>query len=94
MRRFTDHAALTSFVGSEVVLSKIGLITRTRAGKTKHRIVVDSKASGVSRAARRHERCVLPRVSDVLGDIVQLLVAALAQNPLINLSTSRSASLY
>ena len=58
-----------------------------RLGKRKVRIVVDSKRSRVSKACRRIERCILPRIIDVVADILDLLVLCLTSWPGHALST-------
>ena len=60
------------YAGGTIVLSRIGLIMRERAGKIKTRLVVDSKRSGISKATRKWERVALPRITDVLDDLMAL----------------------
>ena len=55
-------------VDGQPVLSKIGMIKKLSAGKVKKRLIVDSKRSRVSKAARKLEQVVLPEVTDVVND--------------------------
>ena len=48
-------------------------------GSTKLRLIIDMLRSGVNAHARVHERIVLPRVSDLLADTLDLLRAARAK---------------
>ena len=73
VEKFSSLREAEGFVGGEVVLSKIAVIDKIRNGKRKTRIVVDSKRSLVSRATRRYERAILPRVTDTVDDQLQLL---------------------
>ena len=45
----------------------------------KMRMVIDSKESGVSKATRKQERTQLPRASDVVKDVMNLLAPYLGQ---------------
>ena len=62
LRVFEDIDSCRNYLGSEPVISRLGCITRQRLGKTKRRVILDSKQSGVSRAAGLAYRSVLPRV--------------------------------
>ena len=59
--------------GQDPVLSKIGLIIRTRAGKRKVRMVVDSKQSKVARASKKWQQMHLPTIRHALWDMLELL---------------------
>ena len=59
--------------GEDPVLSRLGLIVKTRAGKTKKRTILDSKQSRVKHASLKSERIVLPRVRDVINAAFHLL---------------------
>jgi hypothetical protein len=73
---FDGYDLAQKFVGGDIVLSRIAVIEKLRNGKMKVRIVVDSKRSCISRASRRFERCLLPRVTDCIDDMLALLDAA------------------
>ena len=75
LREFPTLAAVTEFLGETPVLSKFGMVIRTRAGRTKRRLILDSKVSGVSGAASKLERILLPRLLDVAVDVLELLMA-------------------
>ena len=75
-REFDSLSAAESFTKGEIVLSKIGVIKKIRAGGMELRMVVDSKASKVSKATRNFERTSLPRVLDVVHDHLTLLAVA------------------
>eukprot|EP00972_Heterocapsa_arctica_P042887 6322787-Heterocapsa_arctica.AAC.1 len=72
LRQFDSYKAVVAFLGEEPVLSKIGVIEKIRAGKSKKRIVLDSKQSGVSAASSKKERVVLPRILDAVFDMLDL----------------------
>ncbi len=55
------------------MVSKFLVVTKERHGKVKHRLVFDLKRSGVSAAARATHRVVLPRASDVVTDVLEML---------------------
>ena len=61
VRRFRTLRDVRKYLGSEPVLSKIGVIKKKRNGKWKCRMVIDSKRSGISKATRKFERTLLPR---------------------------------
>ena len=75
-REFDSLSAAESLTKGKIVLSKIGVIKKIRAGIMKLRMVVDSKASKVSKATRKFERTTLPRVLDVVQDHLKLLAVA------------------
>ena len=75
-REFTSLSAAEAFTKGKIVLSKIGVIKKIRAGIMRLRMVIDSKASRVSKATRKFERTTLPRVLDVVQDQLTLLVVA------------------
>ena len=75
-REFDSLKAAEKFTRGRVVLSKIGVIKKLRAGVMRLRMVVDSKASRVSKATRKYERTTLPRVLDVVQDHLTLLAFA------------------
>ena len=70
---FDDLASCERYLGAKPVLSKIGCITRQRMGKIKRRLIVDSKRSGVSRAAGLGFRSVLPRMLDLVFESLEMM---------------------
>ena len=73
VKDFASLKEAVDYLGSDIVLSEIGVIRKLRNGKWKIRMVVDSKRSGVSRATRKFERTLLPRALDVVTDALALL---------------------
>ena len=63
------------FLGADPVVSKLGLIVKTKAGVTKRRLILDAKESKVSLATAREERIVNPKVLDAVNDALALLAA-------------------
>ena len=95
LRRFESLHAAQDFIYTEakshapgktrseltIVLSRLALIKKIRYGKTKLRLVVDSKRSRVSKATRKFERVTLPRVTDAVQDALELLASILRADP-------------
>ena len=73
LRSFGSYEELCDYLKEAPVLSKFGLIVKTRANKIKKRLILDSKSSGISRVATKHERVVLPRMLDVALDTLHLM---------------------
>jgi len=48
------------------VVSKFGQIVKIKNGKTKRRLILDSKESIVTQCARKNQRIILPRVTDLV----------------------------
>jgi hypothetical protein len=71
--KFDTLEEAETFLGTKIILSKIGAIKKMRNGKWKMRMVIDSKRSGVSKATRKFERTQLPRALDVVSDTMALL---------------------
>ena len=70
-------AELATYVGGPPILSKFACITKQRAdGTLKRRIIMDSKRSGVTAASKRQYRAVLPRHTDLMQGVLQLLSTA------------------
>ena len=63
-----------SFLGGlKPVLSKIGVMIRTKQGRTKKRIILDVKESTVAASTRRKYRVLLPRIIDWVNDALSML---------------------
>jgi hypothetical protein len=69
---FDSWEEVCAYLKSQPILSKIGAIKKMRNGKLKVRMVVDSKQSKVSRATRKFERTLLPRILDAVSDAMSL----------------------
>jgi hypothetical protein len=48
------------------------MVVKTKLGKTKRRLLLDSKASGVTRCGKKNQRIMLPRVIDLVHDTLQV----------------------
>ena len=66
--------SLASELGTEeIVLNRLALITKEKPdGSLKHRLVWDLRRSGVNHAISQGERVVLPRLGDLVGDVLAL----------------------
>ena len=73
-RFFTEYGDLLKFLNvEEVVLSKLGLITKLKPdGKKKHRLIWDLLRSDVNSTVDLRERIVLPRIQDAVDDAREL----------------------
>ena len=56
----------------EAVYSKIGVIAKQKDDKLKVRLIHDLKRSGANQLVRTSERIVLPRISDVIDDALDI----------------------
>ncbi len=72
VRGFDSADDLEAFLGEEPVLSRVHVLTKERLGKTKRRLILDCKRSGLTDASRKAERALLPRAVDVVDDILSL----------------------
>ena len=64
------------FVKGDPVLSKLGLILKTRNGTTKARMILDTKASGIKYVTGKSQRVILPRLFDAVLRLLCLLSLA------------------
>ena len=77
LQEFSSLADLRAFVGGEPILNKFACISKERPdGTMKHRIIMDSRRSGVTAASKKMYRAVLPRHTDMVHDILELLSKA------------------
>ena len=61
----------------ELIISRLAAIIKTKAdGSVKVRLIVDMLRSHVNAFVRLHERVVLPRLMDVVGDVVSMATSA------------------
>ena len=58
---FDKHEDVVEYLGSQPVLSKLALITTTKDGVTKYRLILDCRVSGSNSRTRKSERIILPR---------------------------------
>ena len=70
---FDDLESLRAFVHGEPILNKLGLITKTRNGVTKSRMILDTKESWVKHATWKSQRVILPRLFDAVLRILALM---------------------
>ena len=74
LRAYPSLQSCTADLGAEPVLSRFGLIIKTKNGRVKRRIILDCKQSGLSMKTRRRFRIVLPRLTDAVRDILILMI--------------------
>ena len=72
IREFVDYKSAWEFLGERPVLSKMGCVSKLRAGVLKHRLILDTLISGVSKAAARTHAVKLPRMIDLIFDSLEL----------------------
>lgn len=79
LRKCDGLEEVKAAVGGNPVLSKLGCITKEKynseTGKyvAKVRIILDCRRSGVSKAADRRHKVVLPRITDAVASALRLL---------------------
>jgi len=61
------------YLGETPHLSRFGVVTKVRQGKTKHRVILDVKQSRVKECTAKVHRVPLPRITDVVFDILNML---------------------
>jgi len=72
IKQFDSEAELADFLGEHPVYSKFGMVTKIKANGIKKRLILDAKVSGVSGAASKLERIILPRLLDVAHNVLHL----------------------
>lgn len=73
IKEFDSLENCTHFLnGESPVLSKLGMITKIKNEKTKRRLILDCRRSGISDGSCLRERIVLPRLTDVVNDVIDL----------------------
>ena len=80
LERYQNYQEVVDALGVKPVLSKLGIIEKISSGKLKRRVIVDSKRSGVSAAARKPERIVLPRIQDLVDNTLKQMIVAKDRN--------------
>ena len=56
-----------------VTYSKIGVISKEKAGKQKLRLIHDLRRSGVNEKVQFKERAILPRIEDAIRDVLKII---------------------
>ena len=70
---FNSQEELRAYLGAEPIVSKFAVLWKWRDGAWKKRVILDLKASSVTACTRATHRVVLPRVSDAVQDVLELL---------------------
>jgi hypothetical protein len=70
---FNNIDELHRYVKGDPVLSKLGLILKTRNNITKARMILDTKASGIKYVTGKSQRVILPRLFDAVLRMLCLL---------------------
>ena len=79
LKSFDSADELAAYVGDTPVYGKFACIVKDRPdGSQKRRIIMDSKQSGATDCTKRHYRAILPRQTDLIADILNLLAEAQA----------------
>ena len=73
---FTSVDGLREFVGGELILNKLGLITKIRNGIKKSRMILDTKESWVKHVAWKSQRVILPRLFDAVLRLLALMAVS------------------
>ena len=63
----------TAEVGRTPVLNKLGVIVKQKGETRKARIIWDLRESGVNNLCSQGERVLLPKLSDVVGDAIEVI---------------------
>ena len=56
----------TALWGDEPILLKTGMLTKIQEGVTKHRFILDTRESGLTKSCRENQRSIHPRILDVI----------------------------
>ncbi|KAF4698534.1 hypothetical protein FOZ63_032993, partial [Perkinsus olseni] len=71
--RFSSMDEVSSYVGSaDVALTKLGLRPKPHTDPVKYRIIADARANSLNRCVTCDEHILLPRVQDVVSDVLDL----------------------
>ena len=73
MKAFDSLPECEEYLGGTPVLSRFGQVTKVRFGKLKRRLILDVKQSRVKEGTRKVHRVPLPRATDVVYDIMDML---------------------
>ena len=69
----TARAYLQEEYGNDYTISDCCCLTKVKIGKTKKRLILDLTISGISRTSRKTHRVVLPRLSDLVQDLLDFV---------------------
>ena len=69
----TSYAKLQREFGNDFTVSDFCVVVKEKQGKIKRRLILDLNKSGMSRRTRKTHRVVLPRLSDLVNDVLHLL---------------------
>ena len=73
LRTYNSIEELAAALGEDPILSKIWVITRTRVGRTKKRVILDTRESLLRWASAKGQRVLLPRLLDSIMNVLELL---------------------
>ena len=68
LKAFKNLEECREYLGAEPLLSRFGVLSRTKNGRTKKRIILDCKQSGLSKKTRREFKIMLPKLTDLVRD--------------------------
>ena len=87
LNRYDDWAHLRQELG-DVIVSKVALLLKQRAdGTWKLRVIIDMLRSWVNSPVRLQERLILPRLMDVVSDLLGLARHAVAPQAMLDQMT-------
>ena len=69
----TSRQELIQEFGSDFTVSRFCVISQEKQGKIKQRLILDLKKSGISRRTRKTHRVILPRLSDLVQDLLSMI---------------------
>ena len=70
VKKFSTLAAARRYLQAEPVLAKLALIETVKDGVVKYRLILDCRVSGSNDQTRKSERILLPKVWDVIRDVL------------------------
>ena len=73
LKAFDSLQECEGYLGGKPVLSRFGQVTKVRFGKLKRRLILDVKQSRVKESTQKVHRVPLPRGTDVVCDIMDML---------------------
>ena len=68
----SSHSEAEDLIGKKITLNKLGVIVKEKDGKRNARVIWDLKESGVNSLCSQGERILLPKLSDVGSDVVDI----------------------
>ena len=72
LRQCDNLEQCARLTGADPVVSKFGLVIKEKNGKTKRRLILDSKESGVTQCAKKNQRILLPTVISLVFDLLAI----------------------